>query len=178
MQARGLQTLNDLTTEAPGVQFGVQYTNSNVTIRGIGASGINTQGGDPGVAFHLDGVYLAQTGLAGSTLLDVNHVEILRGPQGTLFGRNATGGAVNVISNLPTEDFEAEAGGWVGADPTQYHLDGYVSGPLTPDGTVLGRFSARRDYNEGFTTNLVPGGPNPLDGQDSYALRAQLVGSK
>ena len=174
MRARGLQDLSDLTTEAPGVQFGVQYTNTNVTIRGIGASGINTQGGDPGVAFHLDGVYLAQTGLAGSSLLDVNHVEILRGPQGTLFGRNATGGAVNVISNLPTRDFEGDFGGWVGADPTQLHLDGFVSGPLTSNGVLLGRFSVRQDYNQGFTTNLVPDGPRNLDDQNSYALRAQI----
>jgi iron complex outermembrane receptor protein len=174
MKTRGLLNLSDLTTEAPGVQFGVQYTNSNITIRGIGASGINTQGGDPGVAFHLDGVYLAQTGLAASNLLDVNHVEILRGPQGTLFGRNATGGAVNVISNLPTRDFEAEAGAWVGVDPTQVHLDGYVSGPLTGDGVILARFSARSDYNQGFTTNIAPSGPDRLDNQNSYALRAQF----
>jgi iron complex outermembrane receptor protein len=174
MQDRGLQNLSDLTTEVPGVQFGTQYTNTNVTIRGIGASGTNTQGGDPGVAFNLDGVYIEHTGLAGSNLLDVNHVEIARGPQGTLFGRNATGGAVNVISNLPTRDFEADLGGWVGVDPTQVHADGFVSGPLTSDGVVLGRFSVRRDYNKGFTTNLSPDGPHNLDDQDGYAMRAQV----
>jgi iron complex outermembrane receptor protein len=173
MQSRHLQTLADLTTQMPGVQFAQGNTNTYVTIRGIG-NGTNLQGADPGVAFHLDGVYLATTGLAGSAFLDVDHVEVLRGPQGTLFGRNATGGVVNVISRGPTKDFEGEVGAWVGVDPKQIHVDGAMSGPLNGSGTLLGRFSARRDYNEGYTPNLSLSGPRRLDDQDSYALRGQV----
>ena len=171
--SRHLLDVQDLTSQAPGVQFGSNHTNADITIRGIGNS-TSTQGTDPGVSFHLDGVYLGRSNLAAATLLDVDHVEILRGPQGTLFGRNATGGVVNVISKAPTRDFQAELGGWVGAGPTQVHADGYVSGPLNGDGTLLGRFSARRDYNEGFTPNLAAGGPARLDDQDGYSLRGQI----
>lgn len=173
MQTRHLQTLADLTTQMPGVQFAQGNTNTYVTIRGIG-NGTNLQGADPGVAFHLDGVYLATTGLAGSAFLDVDHVEVLRGPQGTLFGRNATGGVVNVISRAPTSDFEGDVGAWVGVDPNQVHVDGAVGGPLNASGTLLGRISGRRDYNEGYTPNLSATGPRRLDDQDSYALRGQL----
>jgi len=173
MTSRHLLDVQDLTSQAPGVQFGSNHTNADITIRGIGNS-TSTQGTDPGVSFHLDGVYLGRSNLAASTFLDVDHVEILRGPQGTLFGRNATGGVVNVVSKAPTRDFQAELGGWVGAGPTQVHADGFVSGPLNGDGSLTGRFSARRDYNEGFTPNLVAGGPPRLDDQDGYSLRAQI----
>lgn len=173
LQTRGLTNLASLSTETPGVEFAAQYANAYVTIRGIG-NGAVLQGTDPGVAFHLDGVYLGQTGLAGSSFLDVDHIEILKGPQGTLFGRNATGGAVNVISKTPTPGYSAELGAEVGASPLQTHVDGFVNGPLTTNGSVLGRLSFRRDYNDGYASNLAPGAAGRLDGQDGYALRAQL----
>jgi len=173
LQSRGLTNLAALSTETPGVEFAAQYANAYVTIRGIG-NGAVLQGTDPGVAFHLDGVYLGQTGLAGSAFLDVDHIEILKGPQGTLFGRNATGGAVNIISKTPGARFAAELGAELGFNPLQAHVDGFVNGPLNSDGSLLGRLSFRRDYNGGYASNLAPGARGRLDGQDGYALRAQI----
>ena len=173
LETRQVRNLSDLTTLTPGVQFGTQFSNAKITIRGIGNQNASA-GADPGVAFHLDGVYLGQTGLAGASFLDVERVEILRGPQGTIFGRNATGGAVNVISRKPTAELEAEIGAALGIDPFQYHLDGFVSGPVIANGNLRGRFSARRDYNRGYTRNLAQPGPDRLDDQDVSAVRGQL----
>lgn len=173
MGERSLDTISDLTSMLPGVQFGQNSTNTYITIRGIG-NGTSLQGADPGVAFHLDGVYLSATGLAGGNFMDVERIEVLRGPQGTLFGRNATGGAINVVSSRPTEDFEAEMGLSVGADPMQMHLDGFLSGSLTKDNSVLGRLSLRSDYNEGYTENGAAAGPERLDDENRYSVRGQL----
>ncbi|MGB2264893.1 MAG: TonB-dependent receptor plug domain-containing protein, partial [Glaciecola sp.] len=73
---------------------------SQVTLRGIGAENINP-GGDPGVAVHVDGAYQQYTGYIAQDLFDVERVEVLRGPQGTLYGRNATGGSINIITKKP-----------------------------------------------------------------------------
>jgi len=169
-----VQTLADLVTSAPNVQLGAYGVNTNVAIRGIG-NGFTTAGSDPGVAFHLDGVYLADTGLTVSTLLDVNRIEILRGPQGTLFGRNATGGAVNIIPNAPSADLSYGVDLSAGVSPTQDHVAAYLSGPLAGEGRVRGRLSIQQTFNDGFTQNLAAGGPDRLDDRDNYAVRGQLM---
>jgi iron complex outermembrane receptor protein len=102
-------------------------------------------------------------------------VEVLRGPQGTLFGRNATGGAVNLITNAPTSTYSYGVDANVGFAPTEDHVDGFVSGPLTSDGKLLGRLAVQQTYNEGFTTNLDPNGPSRLDGTNNYSARAELM---
>ncbi len=166
--------LSDLTATTPNIQIGSYTTNNNIVIRGIG----NTQivgGADPGVALLSDGVYLGQSGLAASTFLDINRVEVLRGPQGTLFGRNATGGAVDIIPNYPTSDFHYGADVAVSADPTEVRSSGYVNGALTSDGELMGRLAVQQSYNEGFTKNLLPGGPGRLDDQNNYSFRGQLA---
>lgn len=167
-----IQKLDDLVTRSPNIQFGFNGTNTNIAIRGIGN---NLQGAanDPGVAYHSDGAYVSDTGLALATFLDVNRVEILRGPQGTLFGRNATGGAVNVISNAPTTDaafgFNISAG-----VPLGEHIDGFASGPLNSDKTLLARASFEQTYQRGDVKNVDPTGPRRLNDKDDYAARLQL----
>ena len=168
-----INNLRDLAATTPNVQFGSFSTNANVSIRGIGNTQL-TLGSDAGVAFHVDGVYLGQTALAGSNFLDINRVEILRGPQGTLFGRNATGGAVNLIPNLPTRDLTGGADVSVGFDPKAVRATGYVSGPLTEGGNLRARVAILKNYNEGFTRNLDPTGPNHLDDLNTFAVRGQL----
>ena len=168
-----INDLSDLASITPGVQFGDVLTNAKITIRGIG-NGNSSAGADPGVAVHYDGVYLSQTGLATSTFLDMDRVEVTRGPQGTLFGRNATGGAVNLIPHQPTADFEGEVGVSGGLDPAATRVDGFVSGKLTENGALQGRLAAQYSYNEGFTRNNDPAGPSRLDGTNNYAIRGQL----
>ena len=174
LEAKHIVSFVDLTPSSPNIQLGSNLTNVDITIRGVGHDLTNV-GSDPGVAFSLDGVYLAQTGLALSSFLDISRVEILRGPQGTLFGRNATGGAVNLITNAPTRTFTYGVDANVGFGPTEDHVAGYVSGPLTSDGKLLGRFAAQQTYNEGFTKNLsTTTGPSRLDGTNNFSLRGEL----
>lgn len=176
-------SLTDLVKASPNVNISVVGTNANVAIRGIG-NNTSGAGADAGVAVHADGVPLGQASLVLSTFLDVSRVEILRGPQGTLFGRNATGGAVNIIPNSPTEDLHYGVDISAGVDPTMIRSSAYVSGPLTSSGTLLGRISVAQNYNQGFTRNIIPSiqgveGPSHaepirLDDNDSSAVRGQL----
>ncbi|MBB3222648.1 TonB-dependent receptor [Pseudoduganella umbonata] len=109
LQKKGIQNAEDLTNAIPNVQIGTEGAgNTNIYIRGIGSNN-TTEQGDPAAAFHIDGVYLARPDQARNAFLDVERVEVLRGPQGTLYGRNATAGAVNVITNKPAEQFDASA---------------------------------------------------------------------
>lgn len=178
-----ISSLADLAQMTPNVQISTFATNANVAIRGIGNSQVGA-GADAGVAVHVDGVYLGQAGLAVTSFLDVNRVEILRGPQGTLFGRNATGGAINIIPNRPTDSYDYGLNVSTGFDPYFLRSSAFVSGPLDSDGTILGRLSVQQNYNEGYTRNINPSvegqsgpsssAPRRLDEVNAAAIRGQL----
>jgi len=183
LREQQVNSLTDVSTLSPNLQISSFATNANIAIRGIGNSQVGA-GADAGVAVHVDGVYLGQAGLAVATFLDIERVEVLRGPQGTLFGRNATGGAVNLIPKTPTASFEAGFDAAVGVDPKMIRSSGFVSGPLTSDGKLLGRVAVMQDWNQGFTRNGNPAlkgqdgpadaAPRRLDNLDASAIRAQL----
>ncbi len=110
LKTEGVVGLRDLTSTTPGLQIKTaSFVGSvQVTIRGITNTDFNSSG-NPAIATYIDGMYIARTqGLSGD-LLDVSRVEVLRGPQGTLYGRNATGGNVNVITNDPVHEFGGSA---------------------------------------------------------------------
>ncbi|RYY28773.1 MAG: hypothetical protein EOP62_02665 [Sphingomonadales bacterium] len=169
-----IASLNDLTAITPNVQISTYLTNANITIRGIGNGNFVQAGGDPGVAVHQNGVYLGQSALALQTFLDVERVEVLRGPQGTLFGRNATGGAINIISASPTSDLSYGLDMAGGFDPAMVRGSAYVSGPLNESETLLARVSVGQNYNGGFSRNRAADGPRRLDGFNDFAVRGQL----
>ncbi|WP_198351285.1 TonB-dependent receptor [Flavisphingomonas formosensis] len=169
-----IATLGDLTSRTPNIQISSFGDKANVSIRGIGNGNLSQAGGEPGVAVTSDGVYLGQSIFALTSFLDVNRVEVLRGPQGTLFGRNATGGAVNLIPNLPTADLSYGVDLTLGVDPTLMRTTAYLSGPLTSDGRLLGRVSVVQNYNKGFTRNTTTSSPFRLDGLKNNAVRGQL----
>ena len=79
---------------------------AQLTIRGIGSNAVFA-GSDPSSAVYLDGVYLARPAMVLADFLDLDRIEVLRGPQGTLYGRNSLGGAINLITRPPTDEFEA-----------------------------------------------------------------------
>jgi len=126
-------TVRDLTQVIPGF---IGSRNAGVfqpVIRGVGSTGIST-GDEPNVATYIDGVYQPETGANWIDLVEIERVEVLRGPQGTVFGRNATGGLINVI----TPDPKFTAGGRLAAkygrmrnDAADVDIRGYVTGPLS-----------------------------------------------
>ncbi len=142
-------------------------------IRGIGTENF-TVGGDPGVATYVDGAYIARSSVSIFDFFDVDRVEVLRGPQGTLYGRNATGGVINVISRAPTDEFEAHANLTFGNFNGQ-RFDAAASGPLGD--TVRARLAGLYSKRDGFTDNIFPNvgrGLDELDTKDLWALRGRL----
>ena len=96
----------DLNGKVPNLHIGKNGPDMEISIRGINSTN-NFESGDPAAAFHIDGIYLARPIGAGAVFYDLERVEVLNGPQGTLYGRNATAGSINVITNKPGEEFEA-----------------------------------------------------------------------
>lgn len=171
---RGQQRLEDLQTSVPNVSFTNTSNSSQLYIRGVGNTFINA-GGDPGVAFYQDGAYVSDQRTTNTSMFDVQRVEILRGPQGALYGRNAVGGAVNVISAKPSSDAAGRVDAVVG-DYGRFESEGFFTGPLANG--VDGRLAYQVRKLDGYTRNQLGGrlgGPDRFDDQDSYGLRGQLA---
>jgi len=182
---QGATSLADVLNLAPNTAFSSQGS-TRIFIRGIGDAFL-LAGGDPGVALHADGVYLSDQTSTDLALLDTQRVEILRGPQGALYGRNATGGAINLISARPTETFQSRLGIEAGAYGSR-QAEGFISGPLGT-GATTARLSFQRKDADGHTRNplagqpsgpIVSGGPvfappGALDDLHATALRLQTA---
>ena len=142
----------------------------DLSVRGIGRL-FRALGGDPGVATYVNGTYSEDFGIVSTEggLYDVERIEVLRGPQGTLYGRNGIGGAVNFHSRKPQEEFEGEVKSVMGSFQTQEYY-GTLNFPLIKD-NLLARFNATRRERNGVINDLTPGNPHINDwGDTNYAL--------
>lgn len=160
--------MKDLQYLAPSLTIGEGFLTPFTFMRGLGLT-TNFGNVDPSVGFYVDGAVLNTPQTHGTSLFDVERVEVLRGPQGTLFGRNTVGGAINITTRKPTEEFEA----YVRASTGKYELletEGAISGPLTDK--LLGRFAWRQIDRNGFGENEFTG--NDIDDVDRKSLRAHL----
>ena len=110
IETRGLDGLRQVQFAVPALMFNELADMAQMTMRGVGVD-ISEMSAEPGVAMHTDGVYRGGLVSSASLLFDLERIEVLRGPQGTLFGRNSTGGGVNVVTRLPGEEpaFSANA---------------------------------------------------------------------
>ena len=125
LKQAGAVNASSLTELVPNVQVSNNGGATTISIRGV-SSADNTEKGDPSASFNVDGVNLARPQSAGLAFYDLERVEVLRGPQGTLYGRNATAGAINLITNKPSDKFEGSAAIELG----NYHsvkLDGMLN---------------------------------------------------
>jgi iron complex outermembrane recepter protein len=155
LERAGVRSADELTKIVPNLQINrqAQASATAIRMRGIGSVGNNSI--DPSVAPFIDGVYIARPGAILNSFLDVAGVEVLRGPQGTLFGRNATTGAIQISTNAP--DF-SELGGEVVAEAGNYdayRLRGVVNVPVSD--TFALRFAALTDQRDGYFDNLLDG---------------------
>jgi outer membrane receptor protein involved in Fe transport len=167
LQSRNVQ---DLSGRAPGVTVSQNTGFAQLTIRGIGSTAVFA-GTDPSSAVYVDGVYLARPLAVLGDFLDLDRVEVLRGPQGTLYGRNAVGGAINIFTRGPTNDTEASARVAVGSFDAM-RAEARASGPIVRD-RLLASAAFSRAYRDGFVRDLAHP-DHPLGGEDSTAARGKV----
>jgi len=160
----------DLITQIPNFTFTkTNFASYSIQIRGIGTQAISV-GTDPAVAVAFNGTPFIRNHFFEQEFYDVASVEVLRGPQGTLFGRNATAGVVNLRSAPPVYRFEAKASGDLGNYDNR-RLEGMVNIPLIEDKLALrvaGEWTKRDGYSYNETTN------RPTDGRDLWSTRVSL----
>ncbi|HMA96363.1 MAG TPA: TonB-dependent receptor [Polyangiaceae bacterium] len=149
----GVATVRELSSATPYVHIGTQDGNTEVYIRGVGSNN-NTELGDPATATHIDGIYIPRPRGVGSMLYDLERVEVNRGPQGTLRGRNATAGSLNIITAKPKlKEFSSEASVQFG-NYAQHLLRGMINIPIGE--TLALRLAAYGETHDPFYKN---GGP-------------------
>ena len=176
LESRQVDNLTEVVRFTPNVQFSTAASGttsaSSVFVRGIGQIDFITTA-EPGVGLYLDGVYLARVTGAALELADVERVEVLRGPQGTLYGRNTIGGAINVVTKSPSDTLEGNMRISVG-NQGRIEGRGSISGPLTEG--VSARLSALVRTDDGYGRNLVsqPGNSQRLGSGDDFGARLQL----
>jgi iron complex outermembrane recepter protein len=141
-----------------------------VTIRGIGSNSA-VAGADPSSTIHLDGVYIARSAMSSMDLLDVERIEVLRGPQGTLYGRNSVGGTINIVTRPPTNALETSVRLTAG-NYDKLRAEGAVRGPLVKN-KVMGGFAFLRGTRDGFVRDLDHP-DHSLGSEDTWAGRGQL----
>ena len=161
---------SELVRAVPNVSFAKGYFSGfNFQIRGVGTQ-LGTASGDAGVGIHLNNVPLTISRFFEDEFFDTERVEVLRGPQGTLYGRNATGGVVNVVTNKPVDRFEGLASGEIATRGT-YKARGMVNVPII-DGKVALRLAGSYLKRGGFGINTVTG--NDVNDRDLWSTRATL----
>ena len=171
LEDTGGYTLSDIQHIIPGlVSYNSNPRNSSVGIRGLGVTSAQ-DGLDTSVGVYVDGVYLGRPGMALEDLIDVDQVEVLRGPQGTLYGRNSSAGAINITTKAPS--FTPSLTGEVSGGSYSYNQERFTAtGPLI-DGVLAFRLTAFNTYRDGYTANYKTGGRD--NGIDRSGLRAQLL---
>ncbi len=159
-----------IAISTPALAYSEAGGEAQIYLRGVG-SNLFTVGADPSVATTLDGVYLGRSNMGLTQFLDVDRVEVLRGPQGTLYGRNATGGAINIISRMPTNELEGYGSLGFGSF-NRRELKAAISGPISERWS--GRLALRGLQDDGFTDDLDGRGGDKIDDNDMKAVR--LIG--
>jgi iron complex outermembrane receptor protein len=148
----GITSIQDMTNFTPGLQYST--STDRISLRGVGRL-TNVLSADASVANYDDGLYETFAVAAGRSPLDIERVEVLRGPQGTLYGRNAIAGALNEITHGPTAEFQGEVRATYG-NYDHVTLEGAFSGPIA-DGWEYKAYINWDYQNQGYAKNIVPG---------------------
>ncbi|WIA55851.1 TonB-dependent receptor [Sphingobium sp. WTD-1] len=172
IEATGNFNIVKLQQLAPTLQvYTTNPRNTSVNIRGLGVPfGLTSDGFEQGVGIYVDDVYNSRVAAATFDFLDVNQVEVLRGPQGTLYGKNTTAGAINITTNQPTFDFEGRAELTVG-NLNYKQAKAAVSGPLTD--TIAARIAVAATSRRGTLYNVTS--QRWINEQDNLGIRGQLL---
>ena len=167
MKERGINDAFDVAQRTPNLLISTNSAMGQPYIRGIGSDALGV-GTESSTTMHLDGVYISRGAATLMDFVDIERIEVLRGPQGTLYGRNSVGGTINVITRKPANDFEANATLDLGNYDLR-RLRGVINIPLGNDTAI--RISGLRSLHEGFFTNVNPQGQRRLQDEDVAAGR-------
>jgi iron complex outermembrane receptor protein len=160
--------VQDLQGMVPGLTLGESFGFAQIMIRGVGTDN-PFSGGDPSVAMHVDGVVIGQSSAQLGSLFDLERIEVLRGPQGTLYGRNTTGGSINVITAKPTEELSGY-GRFTAGNYGLFQGEGAIGGPLTDQ--LRGRVAVKIEERDGYGENLADDGE--IDDASRQSVRGHL----
>lgn len=163
LKEAGVASIFDLTSAVSGLSYGGAGNHTQPSIRGVSAS-VSVGGAENSNSLYVDGVFLSQAQLLGANLPDVERIEVLKGPQGTLFGRNSVGGAIRIFTRnptfTPTADLGAEYGYYTGGNGSRSAphevLRGFFSTPLIADRLAVS-LSAAYDHTDGWLTDDATG---------------------
>ena len=174
LQQRNIVQLNDISGYVPGLNVAKSGGAERIiTIRGIGYETAQNPNTQPGVAFHIDGVYVAHVAALAQDLLDVDRLEVLRGPQGTVFGVTSTGGAINVITNKPVIGEES------GTASLSYGNYNYVKGNATVNipvtDTIAARAAIQYFRRDGYGYSIATPGRAKYDLDDANNIGGRLA---
>ena len=172
IEEKNITSFVDLSAIVPGVTVAKnEGYKTIISIRGVGNETNQNAIAAPSVAYHLDGVFIASPFALGTDFLDVERIEVLRGPQGTLFGQNSTGGAVNVISRAPTTE---GAEGKLSVTFGDYNLKKVsTSNNFVVSDKIATRFSISSTTRDGFSKNVVTG--QDLDDDNNKSFRTDWM---
>ncbi|MFM5953183.1 MAG: TonB-dependent receptor [Novosphingobium sp.] len=162
LASRGINSVREAAALAPGLSINSDGAGrAFVAIRGVGVTLVSTV--QPGVGLFIDGIYQPNTSYLNNPLIDVSRIEVLRGPQGTLYGKNTLGGAINVITREPGNTFSGRASASYAGPDNQWQVAGSLSGPIIEDKLQF-RIAASHREQDGFITNTALNAPaNPLN---------------
>ena len=169
IESRDIKSVADLEFSTPSFVYAHVVGTAQPTIRGVG-SDLYTVSGEPGVALYLDDIYLGRTFLPQVALTQIERIEVLRGPQGSLYGRNTSGGAIKFVSKRPTDELDASASVQYGSFD-QFVGKGSVAGPVVRD-VLKGRLSLFGEAHDGWTENLATG--EDLDDHQVFSGRVAV----
>jgi len=171
LRNEAITDLSQIAAQIPSFTFQSQNSmESEMFIRGVGSVRLNGATSDPSIGTFFNEIYIGRRGSATPPIFDLARVEVLRGPQGTLFGKNIVGGAINLISAAPTADFGA-GGSFSFGNYNSTVTEGYVTGGLTD--TLSARLALFRETHDGYATNVING--QELEDKDSTAGRLSLA---
>ena len=166
-----IETINEMLRLVPGASFAeFSKMQPNITLRGVNSATPGNATLEASIQMVVDGVVNSKDSMKGGSLYDIERIEIMRGPQGTTFGRNASVGLVHIISKRPTQEFESGVSLTAGSDEL-FEVDGYFSGPLSD--TVSGRVAFNFDTQDGPMESISTG--DGLDGDENISIRGSLL---
>jgi len=165
----GVTDISSLQSFVPNLNMSESGQGTTINIRGVG-SGINS-GFEQSVGMYLDGIYYGRAQLARSSFLDLDRVEVLRGPQGILFGKNSIAGAVSMISAKPTEEFEGSIEMFYEPKYNEEEITAVLSGPISDN--VAGRLAIRQKNSDGYLKNIFTDEYGPA--RDETAARVSFT---